>query len=109
MNICKSLYAQPGAETKPYFSYAFAEKVVPGEGCPANAGASLSGIAFYPGGPYPDDYDGALFFADFSRNCVWVMKRAGGELPTRPRSRRSSTARATRSTSSSRPPASCST
>ncbi len=82
MNICKSLYAQPGAETKPYFSYAFAEKVVPGEGCPANAGASLSGIAFYPGGPYPDDYDGALFFADFSRNCVWVMKRAGGELPS---------------------------
>ncbi len=82
MNICKNLYAQPGAETRPYFSYAFGSKVVPGEGCPTGNGSSLSGLAFYPGGPYPDDYDGALFFGDFSRNCLWVMKRAGGSLPS---------------------------
>jgi glucose/arabinose dehydrogenase len=82
MNLCTGLYAQPGAETKPYFAYSASAKVVPGEGCPADAGSSLSGVAFYPGGPYPDDYDGALFFADFSRNCIWVMKRAGGTLPS---------------------------
>ncbi len=81
-NICRSLYAQPGAETKPFYAYSAAAQVVPGEGCPANAGSSLSGLAFYEGGPYPDEYDGALFFADFSRNCVWVMKRAGGTLPS---------------------------
>ena len=27
---------------------------------------------FYSGGPYPAAYDGALFFADHSRNCIWV-------------------------------------
>ena len=29
--------------------------------------SSISGMAFYKGGPYPDEYDGALFFADYSR------------------------------------------
>ena len=37
---------------------------------------------FYPGGPYPAEYDGALFFADYSRNCIWVVQRSGGELPS---------------------------
>ena len=55
---------------------------------------------FYTGGSYPAAYNGALFFADHSRNCIWAMptgheraarsgedpavRRRGGE-PRRPR------------------------
>jgi hypothetical protein len=37
-------------------------------------------VAFYPtaGGPYPASYNGAVFFADYSRDCIWAA------LPTTP-------------------------
>ena len=39
-----------------------------------SAGQSvISSIAFYQGGSYPDAYDGALFFGDYGRDCIWVM------------------------------------
>ena len=41
----------------------------------------VSGLAFYRGGAYPDAYDGALFFADYSRNCIWVMKKGTNGIP----------------------------
>ena len=66
----------------PYFSYAHAEKVVPGEICPSGS-TSVSGLAFYEGGPYPAAYDGALFFADFSRDCIWAMRAGPGGLPNK--------------------------
>ena len=28
---------------------------------------------FYDGGTFPSQYNGALFFADYSRDCIWVM------------------------------------
>ena len=28
---------------------------------------------FYDGGTFPSQYNGALFFADYSRSCIWVM------------------------------------
>jgi hypothetical protein len=37
---------------------------------------------FYSGGPYPPEYHGAHFFADYSRDCIWVMQSSGGELPS---------------------------
>ena len=61
------------------------------------AGSSVSGVsfAFYPGGAYPAEYDGALFFADYSRKCIWVMTRGADGLPDRAAGRgRSSTAAA---------------
>ena len=33
--------------------------------------------------PYPAAYNGALFFADYSRNCIWAMM-PGVERPARP-------------------------
>jgi PKD domain len=49
----------------------------------ATGGSSSSGLAFYQGGAYPASYDGALFFADYSRKCVWVMFEQGGQpLPS---------------------------
>ena len=46
--------------------------------------AAIAGIAFqfYGGGPYPAAYDGALFFADYTRDCIWALKRSGGTLPS---------------------------
>ena len=52
------------------------------EAC-TTGGSSVTGLAFQSdsGGAYPPAYDGALFFADYSRNCIWVMQRGGGTLP----------------------------
>jgi glucose/arabinose dehydrogenase len=73
LNLCKSLYAEPDATTLPLFYYKHYENVVPEEACNSGTGSALAGLAFYPGGPYPDSYDGALFFADPVRGCIWVM------------------------------------
>jgi uncharacterized repeat protein (TIGR01451 family) len=42
-------------------------------------------MAFYNGGSYPTAYNGALFFADHSRNCIWVMFRGSNGLPDKTR------------------------
>ena len=74
LSICENLYAQTGAVTAPFFTYSHSAKVVPGETCPSGS-SSISGLAFYDGGTFPANYDGALFFADYSRSCIWVMFR----------------------------------
>jgi glucose/arabinose dehydrogenase len=53
---------------------------VAGDPCPTGS-SSISGLAFYTTGPFPDSYDGALFFADYSRGCIWVMFRGQNGLP----------------------------
>ena len=53
----------------------FRRPVVPGDGCAGN-GSSVTGLAFYGDGNYPADYRGALFFGDYARGCIWVI-RAG--------------------------------
>jgi glucose/arabinose dehydrogenase len=73
LSLCKSLFAEPDATTLPLFYYKHYENVVPEEACNSGTGSALAGLAFYPGGPYPDSYDGALFFADPVRGCIWVM------------------------------------
>jgi glucose/arabinose dehydrogenase len=88
LNICENLYAEGASGVvAPYFTYNHTAKVVPGESCPPNpdgslASSSITGLAFYPGGPFPDTYDGALFFADYSRDCIWVMFAGGNGLPS---------------------------
>jgi glucose/arabinose dehydrogenase len=82
LTICENLYAQAGAVTSPFFTYNHSAQIVPGEACPTGS-SSIAGVAFefYSGGPYPTAYDGALFFADYSRDCVWAMFRGGNNLP----------------------------
>jgi hypothetical protein len=53
---------------------------VAGESCRTANGSSITGLAFYKGGPYPEKYDDALFFADHSRRCIWVMKKGTNGL-----------------------------
>jgi glucose/arabinose dehydrogenase/PKD repeat protein len=81
LNICENLYAAGrGAVNAPYYAYDHAAQVVSEESCPTG-GSSTAGLAFYQGGSYPANYDGALFFADFSRDCIWVMKKGANGLP----------------------------
>ena len=79
LNICENLYTTPSA-TSPYYSYPHLQDVVPGEPCP-NGSSSISGLAFYTTGSYPSSYQGALFFADYSRDCMWVMLKGANGQP----------------------------
>jgi glucose/arabinose dehydrogenase len=79
--ICTGLYAQGNAVAPPVYTYAHSAKVVAGESCPTGS-SSISGLSFKsPGGSYPVGYDGALFFADYSRKCIWVMFAGANGLP----------------------------
>ena len=80
LNICQSLYSQAGGHTVPYFTYNHSQQVVAGETCPTGS-SSISGLAFNQGGTYPASYQGALFFADHSRNCIWSMLAGANGLP----------------------------
>ena len=82
LDLCKTLYNQGlGAVTAPYFSYSHAAPVLAGESC-STGSSSISGLAFYTGAAYPAKYDGALFFADYSRNCIWAMLPGAGGTPS---------------------------
>jgi hypothetical protein len=86
LDLCTSLYATPSAHTAPVFAYRHDQEVVPGDGCTTGSSA-ITGVAFYDQGPYPDEYRGALFFADVVRSCIWVMLPGpdGAPDPTRRR------------------------
>jgi PKD repeat protein len=72
LTMCATLYTQPTAVTAPFFTYHHAAPVVNGETCSVGSSA-ITGLAFYRGGTYPAFYDGALFFTDYARGCIWVM------------------------------------
>lgn len=81
LSLCEGLYAAgPGAVITPRFAYRHADHVTGGENCPVG-GSSITGLAFYQGDAYPDEYRGSLFFADYTRNCIWVMMRGEDGLP----------------------------
>ncbi len=87
--LCQSLYASPaGTVTNPLFSYIHGDPVAgSGDHCRADQGSAMSGLAFYqsglapPGHAFPADYAGALFIADASRGCIWVMRPGTGGAP----------------------------
>jgi chitodextrinase len=70
LNLCESLYSSGGV-TVPVYTYNHNNKVA-NESCPTGS-SSVSGLSFYDHGSYPSKYLGALFFGDYSRNCIWVM------------------------------------
>jgi glucose/arabinose dehydrogenase len=82
LNVCESLYAESGAATAPFFAYHHNNRVVPNESCPTGS-SSVAGLQFefYEGGSYPAEYDGALFIADYSRDCIWVMPKGADGRP----------------------------
>ena len=87
LTLCEDLYADgAGAVQNPYYAYYHTDRVVPTDpSCPngAIAGSVISGTAFYPltGGVFPAANNGALFFADYGRNCIWSIPAGAGGLP----------------------------
>ena len=82
LNVCENLYGQPGADTKPYHAYHHNNKVVATDACPTGS-SSIAGLEFEfnSASTYPAEYDDALFFADYSRDCIWVMPKGADGHP----------------------------
>jgi glucose/arabinose dehydrogenase len=80
LNLCSSLYSAPGSVIAPYYTYNHSACVVSYTGC-HTGGSSVTGVAFYQGGSYPAQYNGALFFADHTRNEIWAMLPGTNGLP----------------------------
>jgi glucose/arabinose dehydrogenase len=82
--LCQNLYSG-GVPTwmslnTPYYAYSHSAQVVPGDGC-GTGGSSITGIAFNTSSSYPAAYQGALFFADSTRQCIWTMFADGSGNP----------------------------
>ena len=80
-SLCESLYTAD-TSTKPFYSYRHADQFVAGGECPSLGAGAISGVRFYRGGAYPDEYDGALFFSDYSRGCLMVMQAGPDGRPS---------------------------
>jgi glucose/arabinose dehydrogenase len=81
LNLCEKLYAATTAKF-PLYTYWHFAKVTPEETCPTG-GSSISGLEFSPTtSTLPKEFRGALFFADYSRGCIWVMERDGSTRPS---------------------------
>ncbi|HEY2798174.1 MAG TPA: PQQ-dependent sugar dehydrogenase, partial [Thermoanaerobaculia bacterium] len=77
LDICPT---QPET-TAPLYTYNHGASVVPGDGC-STGSSSIAGMAFSEGGNnYPAAYNGAMFFSDYSRRCIWVMFPDGTGTP----------------------------
>ncbi len=74
-DLCNALISEgPSAVELPYWAYRQTVGIVSStDGCLNNNG-SPSALTFYEFGAYPAEYDGAFFFGDYSRRCVYVME-----------------------------------
>ena len=82
LNICENLYASPGAVNSPYFTYHHNNRVVANETCPTGSSATAGlDFEFNSGSNYPVEYKDALFFADYTRDCIWVMPKGADGQP----------------------------
>jgi glucose/arabinose dehydrogenase len=81
LDICENLYSD-GTSAAPYWAYEHDVPLTPVDNCDPG-GNSISGIEFYPeaGGDFPTSFGSSLFFADYSRECIWVMKKGANGLP----------------------------
>ena len=80
LDLCETLYGQSGSTTPSFFAYHHDQPIVSGDTC-GTGSSSISGLAFYTSGSYPSVYRDALFFADYSRNCIWVMQKGASGDP----------------------------
>ena len=81
LDICEDLYDAPGSTAPPFFEYDHGDGVSPEDPCPPESGSAISGIAINDGSAFPDAYDGALFFADSVRGCIYAMLAGEDERP----------------------------
>ena len=84
--VCDDLYAEgPAAVLAPLYAYSHHTADGPC-GIAGTLTASVTGLAFYDRsaagpGPFPARYDGALFLADYSRDCLAVLLPDGDGIP----------------------------
>ncbi len=81
LTVCENLYASTNAVKQPHFTYSHNTAAFPGDTCNSGSGSSTSGIAFYQGGSYPSRYAGAVFLADYSRDCIWALIGGSASAP----------------------------
>lgn len=91
--FCKDLYADPSQVTAPFFAYShpktpgFDGHLFEGDACDPTPGSAVAGLAFYDAaaapveGGFAAEYDGALFFSDAARGCIWTMLEGAGGAP----------------------------
>lgn len=91
--LCESLYAEPSQVRAPFFAYphpnapGFDGHLFTGDGCNPAPGSAIAGLAFYdPAGVpaedvFPPAFQGALFFSDAARGCIWSMQAGAGGVP----------------------------
>ena len=81
LNLCETLYAQGAAATRRRTTRtATPTRSIAGEACPSG-GSAVSGLQFYTGTRFPARYRDGLFFADYSRSCLWFMPVGANGLP----------------------------
>ena len=90
LDVCEDLYdgTTATALTDPYYAYRHGQVPDPGHcgGDEGDNGAAVTAVSFYDapggtGGGYPAAYDGALFFGDYARRCIWAMKPDASGTP----------------------------
>ena len=83
LDICERLYTDTVRPVRaPFYTYNHSAAVVAGETCPTGSSA-IAGLAFTPAATsFPGAYAGALFFADNTRDCIWVMRAGTGGQPS---------------------------
>ena len=79
LDLCALLYGTPAGHTAPVFAYHHDADVKDGDQC--GGGAAITGLAFRGRGAYPAEYEGALFFADYARTCLWAMPAGADGRP----------------------------
>ncbi len=74
LDLCDDLFASPGAVSAPEFVYDHHQPLYPADPCPVPGdGSATAGIELYGGTSFPLPYQGALFFSDYARHCIWVL------------------------------------
>ena len=91
--LCEALYSNPSKVTAPFFAYphpltpGYDGHLFAGDACNPTPGSAIAGLAFYDptGVPvedlFPAEYEGALFFSDAARGCIWTMEAGAGGAP----------------------------
>lgn len=75
--LCTSLAGQ----TAPQHRYSHSATVVSGDGCGTGSSA-IAGLTFLRNDTtYPNAYDGALFWTDYNRKCIWYAPRGSNGRP----------------------------
>jgi glucose/arabinose dehydrogenase len=83
LGICETLYGLTNAVVNPYFAYDHSATLAPGDTCRTGS-SSISGMRTYDGADatsFPGVWANALFFADYSRDCIWAMRAGANGLP----------------------------